>query len=203
MVSFKYYLSKILKKIRGSAIKNSKISATARIQSGCNILNIIMGNHSYCGYDCEIIYCEIGSFCSIANNVVIGGPGHPMSWVSMSPLFSEDSSSIKTKFSKHKFAAFKKTIIEHDVWIGQYAIIKQGIHIGTGAVIGMGSVVTKDVEPYSIVAGNPAREIRKRFDERTISKLLESKWWEFNDSELKKYSAYFTDPEEFIKVLGI
>ncbi len=203
MVGPKYYISKILKKIRGSAIKNSQIARTAKVESGCNIVNIVLGNHSFCGYDCEIVNCEIGSFCSIANNVIIGGSMHPMNWVSMSPVFYEGRDSVKTKFSTHKLMAVKKTNIGHDVWIGQYALIRQGVHIGTGAVIGMGSVVTKDVEPYSIVAGSPAREIRKRFDELTIIKLLESKWWEYDDDQLKKYSAYFTNPEEFIKVLGL
>ena len=200
MISLKYYMSKILKKIRGSAIKNSQIAKSAKIESGCNIVNIIMGKHSFCGYDCEIVNCEIGYFCSIANNVVIGGPMHPLNWVSMSPVFYKGRDSVKAKFSTHELPAAKKTIIGHDVWIGQYALIKQGVHIGTGAVIGMGSVVTKDVEPYSIVAGTPAKELRKRFDEVTINKLIESKWWEFDDDKLRKYSVYFTDPSEFIKV---
>jgi acetyltransferase-like isoleucine patch superfamily enzyme len=203
MISLKYYFSKFLKKIRGSAIKNSQIAKSAKIESGCNIVNLIMGKHSFCGYDCEIVNCEIGSFCSIANNVIIGGPMHPMNWVSMSPVFYKGRDSVKAKFSTHELPPAKKTIIGHDVWIGQYALIKQGVHIGTGAVRGMGSVVTKDVEPYSIVAGSPARELRKRFDEVTINKLLKSKWWEYDDDQLGKYSAYFTDPSEFIKLRGL
>ena len=92
----------------------------------------------------------------------------------------------------------KNTFIGNDVWIGQNVIVKQGVSIGTGAVIGMGSIVTKNVEPYSIVAGCPAKEIRKRFDEITVKKLLESNWWNYKDEDLFKYAKFFNDPEKFI-----
>jgi acetyltransferase-like isoleucine patch superfamily enzyme len=194
-----YYWSKFLKKFRGSAIKNSQIHKTSKIESGSQIVNTSFEKQSFCGYNCEIINCEIGSFCSIANNVIIGGGMHPIDWVSMSPVFYEGKDSVKAKFSEHKRNPPKKTVIGHDVWIGHSVIIKQGVNIGTGAVIGMGSVVTKDVEPYSIVAGCPAKEIKKRFDNETISELLETKWWTFNDEQLYKFAKYFTDPKMFIK----
>lgn len=82
--------------------------------------------------------------------------------------------------------------------------LKQGIPVGHGAVIGMGSVVTKDVEPFTIVAGcPPAKEIRKRFDSKTIDALLKSEWWDFSDKELFKYGKYFNDPQEFLKNLNL
>lgn len=119
-----------------------------------------MDRYSFCGYNCEMINVEIGSFCSIANGVVIGGEMHPLEWISTSPVFYEGRDSIDMKFSEHKRKKGLKTIIGHDVWIGQNSLIKQGIKIGNGAVIGMGSVVTKDVAPYSIVAGNPTKLIK-------------------------------------------
>lgn len=193
-----YLWAKIIKKIRGSAIINSKIHKTSKVESGSHIVNSIFDKHSYCGYDCEIVNCGIGSFCSIANHVVIGGGKHPMEWVSMSPVFYEGRDSVKTKFSTHKREAVERTKIGHDVWIGEGVLIKQGITIGNGAVIGMGSVVAKDVEPYTIVAGCPANVIRKRFDDYIISRLQEIKWWEFEDEELKEYAQYFKNPKEFI-----
>lgn len=202
-MSLEYYFSKALKKIRGSAIKDSSLHRYSKVESGCNIVNVKMDKYSFCGYDCEITNCEIGKFCSIANNVIIGGAMHPVKWVSTSPVFYSGRDSLKMKFSTHKLSEIKKTIIENDVWIGQYAMVKQGVHIGTGAVIGMGCIVTKDVEPYSIVAGNPAREIRKRFDEETVKKLLETKWWDFDEVELNTYCKHFTDPHQFIKALHI
>ncbi len=193
-----YFWTKFIKKLRGKAIINSQIHKTSRVESGSHIVNSNFGKYSYCGYDCEIINCDIGAFCSIANHVVIGGGKHPMEWVSMSPVFYEGRCSLKVKFSKHKREAIKRAKIGHDVWIGERALIKQGVAIGNGAVIGMGSVVTKDVEPYTIVAGCPARVIRKRFDDKVIDILEETKWWEFGDEELKQYSKYFANPDDFI-----
>jgi acetyltransferase-like isoleucine patch superfamily enzyme len=196
-----YYWSKILKKLRGSSIINSKIHKTSKVESGSHIVNSTFDRHSFCGYDCEIINCDIGSFCSIANNVIIGGGRHPMEWVSMSPVFYEGRDSVKVKFSSHKRETPKRTSIGHDVWIGGNAIIKQGVTIGTGSVIGMGSVVTKDIEPFTIVAGCPARVIRKRFEEDIIVELLKIRWWEFDDKKLFEYAGFFTNPSEFIKMV--
>jgi len=168
------------------------------VESGSHIVNTTFNRHSFCGYDCEIINCEVGAFCSIANHVVIGGGKHPMEWVAMSPVFYEGRDSVKAKFSTHKREAPKKTIIGHDVWIGENALIKQGVTVGHGAVIGMGSVVTRDVPPYAIVAGCPAKVVRKRFDDKTIESLLEIKWWDFSDEKLKEYAQYFKDPTDFI-----
>lgn len=156
-----YYWSKFFKKIRGKSILNSLIHPTSKIEAGSEVVNSKFNKHSFCGYNCEIINCDIGAYCSIANNVIIGGGMHPLDWVGTSPVFYEGTDSVKAKFSEHQRPAAKKTFIGNDIWIGQYAILKQGIVVGDGAVIGMGSVVTKDVLPYSIVAGNPAREIRK------------------------------------------
>jgi acetyltransferase-like isoleucine patch superfamily enzyme len=158
-----------------------------------------MNKYSFCGYDCEIINSEIGSFCSIADNVTIGGAMHPVQWVSMSPVFYKGRDSVKKKYSEHERDLDKRTIIGHDVWIGKNALIKQGVHIGTGAVIGMGSVVTKNIPQYEIWAGNPAKFIRKRFDDSIINTLLEIKWWEWDENKLAKEAVCFNDIEIFIK----
>ena len=149
----------------------------------------------------EISNCEIGSFTSIANNVVIGGGEHPTNWVSMSPVFYKGRDSVKAKFSKHRRDPIKLTKIGHDVWIGEKAILKQGVKVGNGAVIGMGSVVTKNIDPYTIVAGCPAKVLRKRFDDKIISDLLNSEWWNLNDEDLKNYANYFKNPKTFLEKL--
>ncbi|MCY1151253.1 MAG: CatB-related O-acetyltransferase [Sphaerochaetaceae bacterium] len=194
-----YFWAKILKKVRCSAIINSKIHKTSKIESGSHIVNSKFEKHSFCGYNCEIINSEIGSFCSIANNVIIGAYQHPINWVSTSPVFRKGKDSVKTKFSEHSYTDCKITKIGHDVWIGNNVLIKNGVSIGTGSIIGMGSVVTKDVLPYTIVGGVPAREIRKRFEIEIIEELVASEWWNYDNHLLKKYANYFTDPVKFIK----
>jgi acetyltransferase-like isoleucine patch superfamily enzyme len=193
-----YYWSKIIKKLRGKAIKNSRIHKTSKVEAGSEIVNSIFDKHSFCGYNCEITDCDIGSFCSIANNVIIGGRMHPVDWVSTSPVFYEGKDSVRAKFSEHKRNKPLRTVIGHDVWIGNRVLIKQGIKIGTGSVIGMGSVVTKDVEPYSIVAGNPAKLIRNRFSDDIITQLLVCEWWKLKENILKELAVYINNPNEFI-----
>ena len=197
-----YLLSKILKKLRGVSILHSDVHSTSKVESGSLFVNSSMEKYSFCGYDCEIINCRIGSFCSIANNVIIGGAMHPISWVSMSPAFYDGRDSVKKKFSEFKRDPDKETIVGHDVWIGHGAHIKQGVTIGTGSVVGMGSVVTKDVPPYSIVGGNPARVIRMRFDEDVIEQLLNSEWWNMPELRIQEMSRYIQDPIKFLKQLN-
>jgi acetyltransferase-like isoleucine patch superfamily enzyme len=191
--------AKFIKKIRGSAIRNSTIEKTSKVEAGCHVINSTFSKHSYCGYDCKIYNTDIGSFCSIADNVSIGGSQHPTEWVSTSPVFRAGRDSVKKKYTEFEFKDDKRTTIENDVWIGEGVLIKQGVIIGNGAVIGMGSVVTKNVEPYSIVGGCPAKVIRKRFDDSIIEKLLEIRWWDFSEIDLQEFAQYFTNPAEFIK----
>lgn len=128
-------------------------------------------------------HLEIGSFCSIAIGVkIMLGGGHRTDWVSSYPfpafLAQADRSS--------DYAPCKgPTKIGNDVWIGMGALILAGITIGDGAVIGAGSVVTRDVPPYAIVGGNPARLIRYRFDEETIVALLKMRWWAWDIVDIK------------------
>lgn len=195
-----YLYSKFFKKIiRGKSIINSKIEQTAVINSGSSIVNSFIGAYSYCGYDCEIVNCKIGKFCSISDNVFIGGSEHPMNWVSTSPVFQN----VKHSGPKKRFALFDLkepilTTIGNDVWIGHNVSIKQGVNIGDGAVIGMGAVVTKDVEPYSIIVGCPAKIVKYRFEKNIINDLLKLQWWNYSEEELKKVAAYIQDPIEFI-----
>lgn len=193
-----YLWAKALKKFRGSALKNSNIDATSKVEPGSHVVNSVFGKHSYCGYDCAIVNCRVGSFCSISDNVIIGGARHPMEWVSTSPVFRSGRDSVKAKFSNFDYDGLVETEIGHDVWIGGNVLIKAGVKIGNGAVIGMGSVVTKDVEMYTVVAGNPARVINRRFTEEVAQKLEKTKWWDFPEEKLRKYSAYIQSPEEFI-----
>lgn len=197
-----YILNKFLKKIRLTAVRNSNIDIEAKIHSGSSFVNSSIGKYSYCGYDCNFINTDIGSFCSIAGRVTSGGANHPMHFVSTSPVFLSHKDSIKKKFASFNYLPVNRTIIGSDVWIGEGVLIKAGVKIGVGAVIGMGSVVTKDVEPYAIVAGNPAKEIKKRFSQYIIDDLLKTEWWEMSDEKLYELGCFIDDPEEFLKKIN-
>jgi acetyltransferase-like isoleucine patch superfamily enzyme len=145
-----------------------------------------MDKHSFCGYNCDIIYCEIGSFCSISNNVKIGGGMHPMEWVSTSPVFYKGRDSVKAKFSEFERESNQIVRIGNDVWIAANVKIKQGVTIGDGAILATECFVTKDVPPYALVGGNPAKIIKYRFTEEQIKDLLEIKWWNWEDEKIKK-----------------
>lgn len=113
-----------------------------------------------------------------------GNQGHRYDWISSFPFFY--MSEIEYfKDSVDAFIPAGDTIIGNDVWIGTESMIIPGIKIGDGAVIGSRALVTKDVEPYTIVAGNPAKPIKKRFNENHIQLLLEMKWWEWDEDILK------------------
>lgn len=201
-MNLSYIYSKFFKKIiRGKSILNSKIDKTAKVYSGTEFYDSSIGRHSYVGYDCEIHNCEIGAFCSIANGLIVGGAEHPMDWLSTSPVFHNVGGGTGKHLSHLPVPDVKRTTIGNDVWIGSRVIIMQGLSIGTGAILGAGSVVTKDVPPYSIVAGNPARIIRYRFENDVIQQLLNSRWWEMDDNTLSKYANYLSNPKKFLTAI--
>ncbi len=201
MPSLAYIWSKFVRWARRSAIRDSRIHATSKVEPGSAFTNSTMGRHSFCGYDCDISNTDIGHFCSIANYVVIGGGRHPIEWVGMSPVFYEGRDSVPKKFSTFGRPEPSRVLIGSDVWIGYRAIIMQGISIGHGAVVGAGSVVTKDVPPYAIVAGAPARVLRYRFARPLRDALLASCWWDRPDEILEHCAPEIRDPERFLERL--
>jgi len=193
-----YIWSKFFTKMRGKSLRGSCVDKSSFVNSGCNIVDSKIGRYTYLGYDCWVTKADIGAFCSISNNVRIGGAAHPMEFVSMSPVFHNGKNVLKKNFSEHEFEPFKNTSVGNDVWIGENSIIKAGVSIGNGAVIGTGSVVTKNVGAYEIWAGNPARLIRKRFDDDTAAAIENSLWWEYDDKKLGQMAKYINDTGAFI-----
>lgn len=198
---FEYLFAKAVKiLLMRPAIKNSNIDKTSRVCAASHVVHTVVGKHSYIGSNCTVVNCNIGSFCSIADNNIIGGASHPTNWVSSSPVFHEGHNIMNKNYSSHKFRVTEKTIIGNDVWIGNNCIIRSGIIIGDGAVVGMGSVVTKNVAPYMVVAGNPARVIRQRLNDDIVESLLKIKWWDLQEHEIKYLSEYITQPDLFIEM---
>ncbi len=199
-MTLQYLYAKFFKKIlRGKCLKNCVLGKGVVIYSGSNMVNSTIGNYSYCGYDCLICNTEIGAYCSIADNVCIGVAEHPLEWISTSPVFQKVKHSGPAKrYAEFDLPKSKRTRIGNDVWIGHHAAIKQGVCIGDGAVIGTGAVVTKDVPPYAIVGGVPAKLIKYRFSEDIIEDFLKIKWWNLPEEILQKVAAYIKEPEKFI-----
>jgi len=143
-----------------------------------------------CGSDSTL---RIGSFCSIASvaQIFLGGD-HRLDWVTTYPFsqFWEEAKNIKG----HPITK-GDVIIGNDVWVGTDALIMSGVKIGDGAVIGARAVVTKDVPPYAIMVGNPARLIRYRFNDSTIQKLLEIKWWDWDNELIVKFLPLLSSPD--------
>ena len=165
--------------------------------------NISVGRYSYySGYyhghgfdDCArflspdegVDKLTIGSFCSIGSGaafIMAGNQGHRSDWISTFPFFWMPEVPAFAG-AQNGYRPAGDTVIGNDVWIGSEAIIMPGITIGDGAVIGTRSLVTRDVAPYAIVGGNPARVIRKRFDDSLVALLLEMTWWDWSDDQLQ------------------
>ncbi len=198
-MKFFYALARFLNR-RPVQIKKSKIDKKAKVGNGAQVVFSSIGKYSYV-YNSKLIHCVIGSFCSIGEECVIGGGCHPIDWVSTSPVFYANKNVLKKTFSEKEFQEYKKTIIGNDVWIGSKCLIKAGVQIGDGAIIGMGSVVTHDVPPYEVWAGCPAHFIKRRFEQNIVDDLLRCQWWNFDDATIKKYSNYFDCPEKTIEIL--
>lgn len=172
--------------------------------------NIAVGRYSYySGYyhghsfdDCARFLLSdegadklvIGSFCSIGSGaafIMAGNQGHRNDWISTFPFFWMPEVEAFAG-AENGYRGAGDTVIGNDVWIGSEAIIMPGVRIGDGAVIGTRALVTRDVEPYAIVGGNPAKVIRKRFDEPEIAMLLELKWWDWTDDQLHEVMPILT-----------
>ena len=136
----------------------------------------------------------IGKFCQIAAGVefVMNGANHQMNAVSTFPFFTLEGWNASAP-QKSDMSLKGDTVIGNDVWIGQNATIMPGVHIGDGAIIGTNSLVSKDVEPYTIVAGNPIRVIRKRFDDELIDLLERFKWWDKSIEEINNLIPILTN----------
>lgn len=174
---------------------------TTSIKSLAKLERAKVGRCTYIGTMTAAYDCSIGNFCSIARECYVGGANHPIEWVTTSPCFHLKDNATGKCFAENHFEWSKKTVIENDVWLGTRTMVLAGVTIHTGAVIGAGSVVTKDVGAYEIWAGNPARFIRKRFDDDTIEKLLKTRWWDYSDETLRNLGVKVTNPDLFIEAV--
>jgi phosphonate metabolism protein (transferase hexapeptide repeat family) len=146
-----------------------------------------LGDYSYVERHCEIMFAHIGKFCAVASDVRINALNHPMQRISQHKItYRPNEYFLNAKIDKAFRDERKNAIVEigHDVWIGHGAIILPGIVIGHGAVIAAGAVVTKDVEPYAVVAGVPATRIKWRFKKSVRERIIALAWWDWPHDKL-------------------
>jgi len=171
-----------------------------QILDQCVLEECDIGDFTYlAGYN-QVAYASIGKFCSIATFVRINPGNHPTYTRVAQHHFTYRSAMFGFGEDDVSFFDWRRedrVTIGHDVWIGHNATVMPGVTIGNGAVVGTGAVVTKDVEPYSIVAGVPAKKIRMRFDGDTIAKLEQVAWWSWDEETIKARLADFRNFEQF------
>lgn len=187
--------------------KKSKLKGKNKINRFCNVNYANIDYATYISKNCNLEYAKIGKYCSIANNVKVIRGTHPTSkFVSTHPAFFSTKKQSgftyikKNKFEEYKFVDNKYSIvIKNDVWIGANVTILEGVTINDGAIIGANSIVTKDIEPYSINVGNPAKPIKYRFKKNQIDFLEKDKWWNKNEKWIKENVDLFDDIAKYKK----
>lgn len=167
--------------------EDSKVSRKAKIYRFAKLDHAYIGDYTYIGPGAQIVYASIGKFCSIAGNSKIGMPMHPIHFLSTSPIFYSPKNATGSRWIKKNifFNEFERCTIGNDVWVGANVIVMGGVTIGDGAVVAAGAVVTKDVPPYAIVGGVPAKFIKYRFEEPIRKAIEQSKWWEKDELDIR------------------
>lgn len=169
-------------------VRDSQVGVWTELMRGTSLIESSFGDYSYTAEDVSIIYTDVGRFCSIAARVRINPGNHPMERPTQHHLgyrrrrYGLDGCDDTAFFDWRRAHRCR---VGHDVWIGHAAMVMPGVRIGTGAVVGAGAVVTRDVLPYQIVAGVPARPIRMRFDPATVERLLAIAWWDWDRTTLE------------------
>ncbi|WP_405384880.1 CatB-related O-acetyltransferase [Maribacter sp. LLG6340-A2] len=166
------------------------MGSNINISRYCFVSGSVIGNYTSLGRNTTVINAEIGNFCSISWNVTVGATSHDYKRLTTHAFPYISYYNFVKKDERFK----TKTVLGNDVWIGANVIIMPGIKVGNGAVIGAGSIVTKNVDDFEIVYGNPAKSKGFRFSKESIAEISEMAWWHWNDNKLKNNIGIFKKP---------
>ena len=188
---------------RDVQIKESQFGRFVQLADNVNVFHCSIGDYSYLERGCAAAYAQIGKFCSIAGGTYIGLGVHPSrDVVSTHPAFYSTGRGLAQSFADRDYLEeYAPCNLGNDVWIGTAAVIRGGMTIGDGAIVGAGAVVTKDVPPYAIVGGVPAKLIRYRFEPQVIEFLVKFKWWDRDDKWLRANFKKFHNVNDFVSSL--
>ena len=171
-----------------ATVRDCRLGTFTEVGARTSLIEVEMGDYSYVVNDAQIIYTGIGKFCSIAAMTRINPGNHPMHRATQAHFTYRSSAYFQGEQDDAAFFEWRRSHrvqIGHDVWIGHGAVVLPGRSIGTGAVVAAGAIVTKDVEAYTIVAGNPARAIKRRFPEAIADRLMQLAWWDWRHEMLR------------------
>jgi acetyltransferase-like isoleucine patch superfamily enzyme len=216
-------MKRLLRRMRNFVRRRMRIASVSGVRLGVGVIidgaTVLEGNNaigertvldgahvgrfSYVAHDSLLPHVWIGRFCAIADGVRAYLGRHPTdTFVSIHPAFYSRTSptgrsfSALDRFDEHEYIDPEKRFVTHignDVWIGANVILVDGVTVGDGAIVGANSVVTHDLDPYGIYVGSPARLLRKRFDDQTISALLTLRWWDKPCEWISQHAELFDD----------
>jgi len=183
-----------------SSVTNSSFGMYNTIYNNVSLSKVSLGDFTYIAGNTNISRTKIGKFCSIGPDCKIGLGKHPTKdFVSTHPIFFSTLKQAQITFAdKNYFEEFENISIGNDVWIGANVIVVDGVKIGDGVIVAAGSVVTKEIPPYAIVGGVPAKVIKYRFEKNEIEKLLELKWWDMDIEYFKNNFSKFHNINDFL-----
>jgi acetyltransferase-like isoleucine patch superfamily enzyme len=163
--------------------------------------SVMIGDMSYVANGARIVNARIGRYCSLGPQCRVGMGVHPTAFASTHPAFYSRTLGPNRSLAVQEFVDSITVEIGNDVWIGDRASIMDGVRIGDGAIVGANALVTRDVPPYAIVGGVPARLIRMRFDDTLIARLLATRWWDRDHDWVRRNANAFADPRRLVELL--
>nr|WP_298789312.1 CatB-related O-acetyltransferase [uncultured Allomuricauda sp.] len=175
--------------------RNCEFQKSSEIRSFAVLNNSRIGAYTRINSNCKLVLTVVGNFSAIGKGSILGFGRHPLNYVSTHSIFYKKNRMRNDWITPIEFKTNLPIKIGNDVWIGRDAKIMDGVTVGDGSVIATGSIVTKDVPPYAIVGGVPAKVIKYRFDEETIEKLLKLKWWDFSEEKILQNKNFFNEKD--------